>query len=92
MTQNAPVLPSPIEVDLDDFSMLQDNRFRLWLSLAGSARIALDFEVGSDEHRALLDTLTSISMERFGRLLHDGVEVDGLVAKEPDSDHWTKKH
>lgn len=89
MTQNAPVLPSPIEVDLDDFSMLQDNRFRLWLSLAGSARIALDFEVGSDEHRAIQDTLTSISMERFGRLLH---EVDGLVAKEADSDHWTKKH
>jgi hypothetical protein len=91
MTRNAPVLPAPIEVDLDDFYVARDHRFRLWLCFENDARIALDFVAGSDEHQAILDTLTSIAIERLGRLGSEGVAVTGLV-DDSDPDTWTRKH
>jgi hypothetical protein len=85
-SENAPVFPAPIEVDLDEFNLLGDNSFRLWLRFENGSYIALDFQLESEAHRRILDVLTQVVSERLSRLGRHGIVITGMTEIEEEDE------
>jgi hypothetical protein len=82
-------LPSPLQVDLSEFSTLGDNSFRLWLRFEDGEFLALDFQPGSEGHEVILDVLGEVSDQRLRALGGHGILMAGMTeaSEQQDEEH-----
>jgi hypothetical protein len=80
--ENAPEIPTAVEVKLYNFSLLDTNTFRLWIEFEPGVSMSLDFPAGSEASERILEFLTEITTRRFNELGRRGVVISDFTPPE----------
>ena len=80
--ENAPEIPTAVEVKLANFSLHDTNTFRLWLEFEPGMSMSLDFPPGSEASERILEFLTELATRRFNELGRRGVVISDFTPPE----------
>ena len=84
MSDFAPEIPAPAEVELHNFSLQKDNTFRLWLRFDDRSYMCLDIPPGSEAERRTHDFIAGIATEMLNRLGNRGIVITGVTEPEDE--------